>query len=453
MLFSKTDLIKIIIPLFIEQLLAITVGIFDSIMVSSAGESAVSGVSLVDTLNLLFIHIFTALAGGGAVIISQLIGKKDIDGAKKASKQLIWSVFIISTFICTLSVAIRSPLLKLIFGSIEKDVMAHAQIYFLFTALSFPFFGIYSACSSIFRAMGDSGISMRVSLIMNVLNIGGNALLIFVFHMGAAGAAIATLFSRVVGALIMLLLVTNPKKQLHVNKIFSFKPDFFYIKRICSIGIPNGLENGMFQFGKVLTQSIVSSFGTMQIAANAVANSLTSLQYVPGTAIGLSMVVIIGRCVGASEKEQAVKYTKKLILITYVAIWFISAILCAFSNLFIGTYSLSEQSASIAKQLLFIHSICVCTIWPIAFTLINSFRAASDVKFPMVLSITSMWIFRVGLSFVLGVHFEFGVLGVWIAMFCDWVFRTIIFGVRYLKRTWLKFHFPSNYNSKQQKTD
>ncbi|MBQ9734699.1 MAG: MATE family efflux transporter [Clostridia bacterium] len=444
MLFSRKDLSKIIIPLFIEQTLAITVGMFDSVMVSSVGEAAVSGVSLVDTLNLLLIYLFTALAGGGAVVISQLIGQKDYKRANEASKQLLYIVFIVACALTLLATTLRTPLLKLIFGSIEKDVMEHAKIYFLFTALSYPFFGIYSACASVFRAMGNSSISMRISLAMNIINIGGNALLIYVFNMGAAGAAIATLFSRIVGAVIILILTRNPKNQVYIEKPFSYKISAYYVKRICGIGIPNGLENGMFQFGKVLTQSLISSFGTIHIAANAVANSLTALQYIPGTAIGLTMVVVVGRCVGAGEKEQAKAYSKKLLGITYVAILAISAILCSFSTFFVGMYNLSAQSTALAKQLIFFHSICVCTIWPIAFPLTNAFRAANDVKFTMIISVASMWIFRVGLSFVFAKVTNIGVPCVWIAMSCDWIFRTIIFGIRYLKGSWLKKAWPNN---------
>ncbi len=440
MLFSRKNLARIIIPLLIEQTLAITIGMVDSVMVSSVGETAVSSVSLVDTVNLLLVYLFSAFAGGGAVVISQLIGQKDYDGAKEASKQLIWIVFLVACGITALALSFRISLLRLIFGSIEPEVMEHAKIYFLFTALSFPFLGLYNACASVFRAMGNSRVSMVISVVMNLLNVGGNALLIFVFRWGVAGAAIATLFSRIVGAFIMLLLVKDKRNLIFVEKLFRYKPKATYIKRICGIGIPNGMENGMFQLGKVITQSLISGFGTIQIAANAVSNSLTSLQYIPGNAIGLAMVVVVGRCIGAGEKEQAKKYARKLVGLTYVCIWVISAILCIFSSHLVGLYNLSAESTAIARQLLFFHSICVCTIWPFAFTLANAFRAASDVKFPMIISVFSMWVFRVGLSFVFGKYLAMGVSGVWIAMVCDWAFRATFFTIRYIKGTWLKKH-------------
>lgn len=451
MLFSRRDLTRIIIPLLIEQTLAITVGMFDSVMVASAGEAAVSGVSLVDTVNLLLVYLFTALAGGGSIVISQLIGKGDLERAKEASKQLVWVVFIVALIISLSTCILRAPLLRLIFGSVESAVMDSAQIYFLFTSLSFPFLGIYSACSAILRAAGNSRISMNTSLVMNGLNILGNALLIFVFDMGAGGAAIATLFSRIVGCFIIIPPVKNKKRIVYVEKLLQYKPNFSYIKSICGVGIPNGLENGMFQFGKVITQSLISGLGTISIAANAVSNSLTALQYVPGTAIGLAMVIVVGRCVGASEKEQAKKYARKLLGITYLCIIFISIILCVFAHEFVGLYNLSTQSENLAVKIIYVHSILVCTIWPIAFPLPNCFRASNDVKFTMILSIISMWTFRVGLSFVFVKVLSFGVMGVWYAMFTDWLFRAIIFGIRFLKGTWLEKYKPISYSKEEIK--
>ena len=445
MLFSKRDLSKIIIPLLIEQTLAITIGMIDSVMVSSAGESAVSGVSLVDTINLLLIYLFSALAGGGAVIISQLLGGKNYQKANEASKQLVWVVLAVSTIITAFTLLFRKGLLNLIFGKVPPDVMANAEIYFLFTAMSYPFLGLYNAGASIYRAMGNTKTSMYSSLIMNGVNIVGNAVLIYMFHLGAAGAAIATLFSRIVGATIMLILISSKKQIIRVEKLLKYKPDFTLIKQICVIGIPNGLENGMFQFGKVITQSIISGFGTIQIAANAVANSLTALQYIPGNATGLTMITVVGRCVGAGEKEQARKYTKKLVGLTYLFILVISLILCVFGKGFVGLYNLSGQSSSIARNIIFLNSMAVCTIWPLSFTTPNAFRAASDVKMPMILAVVSMWLFRVGFSFVFGVVLNIGVMGIWFAMYLDWAFRASIFTIRFFKNTWLTKYKRSMY--------
>ncbi len=441
-MFTKKDLIKLIIPLVIEQLFAITIGMADSVMVSTAGEAAISGVSLVDTVNLLVVYIFSALAAGGAVVVSQLIGKDDKIAARHASKQLLWVVAALALLLSLIVITFRKPILSLIFGSIEKNVMENALIYFLITAMSYPFLGLYNACAAIFRSMGNSKISMSASLIMNCINVSGNAILIFGFNMGAAGAATATLIARIVGAVIILSLLYNKKNIIYIEKIFDYKPDFKVIKRICAIGIPTGFENGMFQFGKVLTQSVVAVFGTAQIAANAVGNTLAAFQYMPGMAIGLALVTVVGQCIGAGKPGEAKKYAKILLGIAYGLIAVVTVILILLLEPIIKFYGLSPESATLAKQLVISHSIATCLIHPSAFAITHSFRAANDVKYPMMMSITSMWIFRVGFSYLLGLYLGWGAFGVWCAMYCDWIFRACVYVTHFIRGKWLTKYHP-----------
>ena len=335
MLFSRKDLVRIIIPLMIEQLLAVTIGIIDSMMVASVGEAAVSGVSLVDTINILLINIFSALATGGAVISSQFLGRRDYDAACSAAKQLMYVVFSLAFILMSVALIFRSPLLHLIFGAIEADVMVSAKTYFLYSAISYPFLALYNSAAAIFRAMGNSKISMRASFLMNIINVIGNAILIYIFDLGVAGAAIATLFSRMVGAAIMLLLVHDKENPIFIEKLFHFRPNFKIIKSILGIGVPSGMENGMFQFGKLLTQSLIASFGTAAIAANAAASALANLQYISGTAVSLSMITIVGRCIGAEDVKQARYYTVRLLGVAYASIIIEMALLLRSSN---GSY-------------------------------------------------------------------------------------------------------------------
>ena len=437
LLFTKKDLTRLIVPLVIEQLFAITVGMADSVMVSTAGEAAISGVSLVDTINLLLVYIFSALSAGGAVVISQLLGKGNPIESRHAAKQLIWVVTAMATFLALIAIVFRKPILSLIFGSIEADVMKNALIYFLFTAMSYPFLGVYNACAAIFRSMGNSKISMVASLIINCINVSGNAILIFGFGLGAAGAAIATLVARVVGAVIMIALLKNKKNIIFIEKLFSFKPDFKIIKRICAIGIPTGFENGLFQFGKVLTQSVVATFGTAQIAANAVGNTLAAFQYMPGIAIGLALVTVVGQCVGAGKPDDAKKYAKKLIGVTYMLMFGVTVGLLLCLKPIINFYGLGAESAHLAKLLIITHSIAICLVHPCAFAITNAFRAASDVKYPLVISITSMWVFRVGFSYLCGLYLGWGAMGVWLAMYCDWIFRACVYVTHFVRGKWL----------------
>ena len=437
-MFSRRQLLNIVIPLIINQTLAVLIGIEDSLMVSFAGEAAISGVGLVDSINQLLVNLFTSLAAGGSVVISQMLGTRQIERANNASKQLIWTVFLAGLVMTGVSLTFRLPLLRLIFGNIDADVMANASAYFFFTSMAFPFLAIYSGCQSVFHSMGNARVSMVVALVMNVVNIAVNALLVLVLKMGVIGAALATLTARFVGAMLLLCLLHNKKNMLYVEHILRFKPNFSTIGNICRIGIPNGLENSMFQLGRLMTQSLISTFGTAQIAANAAVLSVTSLQYIPGSAMGVAIITMVGRCIGAQEQQQAKKYSVRLVAIAYGVIIALSAVICLFLRPIVSSYHLSAESAQLARNLILYHSLCVCTIWPIAFTLPNAFRAASDVKFTMVLSIFSMWAFRIGLSYLLNALFDLGIMSVWYAMAVDWIFRAVVFTVHFLRGSWLK---------------
>ena len=437
MLFTKKEIIRIFIPLLIEQFLTISIGMIDTMMVASAGEAAISGVALVDTINYLIILVFGALATGGAVVISQFIGKKDMENSALASKLLVWVVFVVSVVLTFVSVFFRKAILDTVFGSIDDNVMSNALVYFEYTALSYPFFAVYGAVSAIFRSVGNTKISLEVSVIQNIINVAGNAVLILGYGMGAKGAAVATLASRIVGALIMMVCLHNRNNTIRIDNILKTKFDFSIIKKMCAIGIPNGLESGMFQFGKVITQSLVATLATAHIAANSAGNSITSIQYVIGNAVGMTMITVVGRCVGAGEKELARKYTVMLLKIQYLLMIILDVAMIVFAKQIVSLYNLSEEAFNITVMLLIMHSVLNCTIWPMSFTLPYPFRAANDVRYTMVIGIASMWIARVGMSYVLCKGFNMGVEGIWYAMFTDWVVRAVIFAVRFKHGTWL----------------
>ncbi len=435
-MFSNKDLRRLIVPLVIEQILAVTIGIADTVMVSSCGEAAVSGISLVDSINMLLITIFTALATGGSVIAAQYIGRGDRQNACSAAKQLFYVVTGLSLLLAVLTIIFRDLSLRWIFGAIEPEVMENARVYFFLSALSYPALGIYNAGAALFRAMGDSRTSMLTSVLMNVINVGGNALLIYVFQMGVAGAAIASLVSRFVGAILITVLLFDRKRTVHYVALhrFEFQPGL--VKSILHIGVPNGLENSIFQIGKILVASIVSGFGTAAISANAVANNLASLQIIPGMAIGTSMITVVGQCVGARDYEAVKRYVKKLMILTFAVTWGMTAIMLLLNRTILSFYALSEESRELAAQLFLVHSVCCIVLWPFAFALPNALRAANDVRYTMLVSLFSMWIFRIGCSYLLAQYFGLGVLGTWIAMCIDWVFRAVFFVLRFLSGKW-----------------
>ncbi|MBS6195420.1 MAG: MATE family efflux transporter [Clostridiales bacterium] len=436
--FSSSDLKKLIIPLVIEQVLAITVGVADSMMVASAGEAAVSAVSLVDTVFVLLINLFAALATGGAVICGQYIGKKRPEIACKAANQLILFTGVFSVVIMALTYGFKSFILHGVFGKIAPDVMENCSTYLLIVAASIPFIALYNAGAAIFRSMGDSKTAMYMALVMNGINLVGNAILIFGFHMGVAGAAIPTLISRMVAAIVIILMLADQKKMVHLELPFTFRFDIPMMKKILGIGIPNGLENSMFQLGKILVLSMASGFGTAAIAANAVSNNIAMFQILAGAATGFAILTVSAQCAGAGDFKQVRYYTRKLVKLTYIVQIAINAVVLAALPLLIGLYNLSPEAAGYTKEIIWYHAFCVVTIWPLSFSVPNTFRAAADVKYPMILSIISMWVFRIGFSWLLGVKLDMGILGIWIAMTIDWLFRAVCFTIRYLRGSWVK---------------
>ena len=439
-LFSNMDLRKLIIPLVFEQALAITVGMADTMMISSVGESAVSGVSLVDMLNMLIFSVLSALATGGAVVASQNLGAKKEKEACRSAKQLLFAGLSLSVILAVLVILFRNGILHLFFGNIEQEVMEAALTYLIISAVSFPFLGLYNSCSALFRAMGKANITFVVSVIGNIINIVGNAVCIFGLHMGVAGVAVPSLLSRAVMGVILYILLKNPKYEIYFNKE-QFKIDTEIIKKILYIGIPSGIEGGIFQLGRVLVVSIISNFGTIQIAANGVANSLDSMGCIIGQAMNLAMITVIGRCAGAGDKEQIRYYTRKLIWISYVATAVMNILILSLLNPILSLYGLGAETTRLSYILVMIHNGIAIFLWPISFTFPNMLRACNDVRYPMVISTFSMFAFRIGFSYILGMQMGMGAIGVWIAMVIDWIFRSACFIGRYMHGDWKRMMY------------
>lgn len=435
-LFSSRDLWNLIIPLIIEQFLLIFVGLADSVMVASVGEEAVSAVSLIDSVMILLINAFTALATGGAIIAGQSIGKGKPEEGCLVVDQLVLFISWLSVVIMALLYLGKPFVLHVVFGNIDRLVMKNCNIYLLIVAASIPFIALYNAGAAIYRAMGDSRTPMLMSLLMNGLNLLGNAVLIYGMGMGIEGAAIPTLVSRIFAGIVMVVLLLNPKKTLHATKLLGIRLNSGVLKKILSIGIPYGLENSMFQLGKILVLSLVSTFGTVSIAANAVSNSVCTFAVLTGLATGYALSSVTAQCVGAGDYEQVRYYTKKIMSIAYISMFLMNVLIVLLLPVIMKVYSLSPETGALASQIIIYHSICAVLIWPSSFTLSNALRASNDARYCMVVSVLSMWIFRIGFSYVLAQYFQMGVLGIWVAMTIDWLVRAILFIVRYIRGKW-----------------
>ena len=438
-LFTRQALVALLLPLIAEQALSVTIGLADTLMVSSVGEAAVSGVSLVDSFNTLMIQVMSALATGGAVVTSQYIGHREPKNAKAAAAQILFVLASFSLVVAAVVVVGRHAILRGIFGSIDADVMRYAETYFLLSALSYPFIGLYNAGAALFRAQGNSKISMLSSLVMNVINIGGNAVLIYGFGMGVLGAALASLVSRAVSCLVVLWLLQRPACPLRVDGLRALAPDGGLIRRILRVGIPAGIENGMFQIGKLSVSSLTSTLGTAAIAANAVANTASTFLNIPANAVGMAALTVVGQCLGAGEKEQAVYYSRRLLLTAYCGAWVMNRSAFLFANRFaISLFSLSPEAQTMALQVMVWFNFVSLFFWPSSFTLPNILRAAGDARFTMAVSILSMWVFRVGFCYVMVLGFHGRLLSIWMGMFLDWVFRSLCFFVRFARGRWME---------------
>lgn len=441
-IFSNHDLKILIVPLFLEQLLEVLVGVSDTFMVSYAGEAAVSGVSLVNMFNTVFIFLFSALAAGGAVVVSQYIGSRDEKNGNLSAGQLVMISAVFSAAVTVFSLALNRQLLRLLFGEVDPDVMDACVTYLQISAYSYPAIVLYNAGAAVCRSMGKTSVTMNISLASNGINIVGNAVGVFVLHAGVAGVAYPSLIARTFSAVVILILCFRKKSspasvRLAWKNIFRWESGM--VKRILGIAVPNGIENGLFQLTKVALSSITALFGTVQIAANGVAQSFWSVAALMGTALGLAFVTVIGQCMGAGDTEAAEYYMKKLLRITLLASILWNALILAVTPLVLKGYALSDETADLVAVLVIIHNIFNALFYPLSGALANGLRAAGDVRYTMYVSIFSTIGCRVVFSILFGIFLDLGVIGIAFAMCLDWMIRAMFFWIRFRGGKWKEF--------------
>ncbi len=438
-IFSNRKLILLLIPIIAEQFLNSLMGMADSMMVSNVGAAALSGVSLVDSINNLVVQTFAALATGGVIICATYIGQKDHKRANDAAAQLILVAAFISFALMLICMIFRDQLLSVIFGKIDADVMRASSIYFLMTILSYPGIALAAAGGAIFRAEGNTRLPMNVAIVSNILNVAGNALFIFGFNMGVFGAALATLLSRIFSTAVLLVLLHRPGQIIRIGSLHRMKPDFSKIKRILAMGIPNGIENSMFQFGKLVIQSTVSTMGTIAITAQAMTNIMENVNGVAACGVGIGLMTVVGQSLGAGRKDEAKYYVKKL------AAWAEIAIVasCLFVFVLRGPITslggMNYESAKLCMYMCGLITIVKPLFWVPSFLPAYGMRAAGDVRFSMILSVISMWAVRVGVTlFLVHVVGFVSPIAVWCGMFSDWFVRGVCFTIRFMSGKWLE---------------
>ena len=437
-MFTNRMIRNLLVPVVLEQILNSIMGTADTMMVSNVGSAALSAVSLVDSINVLLIQAFSALAAGGAIVCAQYIGQRNYEKANMSARQVLFIITAITVVVSAVCLIFQKPLLRLIFGAVDADVMRASETYFFFTALSFPFIAAYDSAASIFRAQENTKGPMTISMISNIMNIGGNAVLIWVFHLGVAGAAISTLVSRIFCAVVVLWQLRKNRQPVVVKDYLKIRPDWSMIGRILGLGIPSGIENSMFQLGKLAIQSTVSTLGTAAIAAQAMTNILENLNGIAAIGVGVGLMTIVGQCLGAGRKDEAVYYIKKLCVIAEAVIIVSCLSVYALVRPVTILGGMESTSAEMCIHMMTWITIVKPVVWTMAFVPGYGLRAAGDVKFSMITSCCTMWACRFCLCVFLIRVLGFGPMGVWIGMFADWTVRGIIFTWRFHSRKWLE---------------
>ncbi len=438
LLYPPKAMFALLLPIVVEQLLNSFMGMADTMMVSNVGSDAISAVSLVDSINNLVIQVFAAMASGAAIICSQYLGSGSREGCNKAARQVVLTVFVISLVLTVTGLVFRRPLLQAVFGKIEARVMEEALIYFLITVISYPFLALFNAGAAFFRAGGNSGFPMRVSVISNVLNIGGNALLIFGFDMGVAGAALATLISRIFCATAVILFLRKPGQAIVVREYLSIRPDLPLIMKILAIGVPSGIENGMFQFGKLAIQSTVSTMGTAAIAAQAMTNIMEMANGICGVGVGIGLMTVVGQSLGAGRREEARYYIVKCTQIGLGCILTSCIGVRVLAGPITRMAGMEAISAQLCMEMITAITIAKPLFWAFSFIPAYGMRAAGDVRFSMITSILTMWCLRVALCVFLVRFFNMGPMAVWYGMFTDWAVRGVVFFCRFKSGRWMQ---------------
>ncbi len=435
-LFSRDDLKKLYIPILIEILLTVSVGVADTMMVSQAGETAVSGVSCFNTIQNFLIALFSAFATGGSVVVGQILGMKNIDRAKNAVKDLMYLTILVSVLLSIVFIVLKEPLLRLIYGESEEAVITAALDYAAPILISLPFLASQSSLNAILRVQGKTKTTMWTSIIANVINIVGNAVFILVFNMGALGVGIATLISRIVSAMILFIASRSKKLQAPFEKILQIRHKGNMMGTIFSIALPSGLENSIFQLGKIVMIATIAQCGTSSMAAFSVLDNIGTFSNITGQAAGQTLMVVGGYAAGAGRFDESRRLTKVFMEIAYGTMALLAVVLFIFLKPIISIYSFSPETAKLAYRILSEYMVWSTLVWPLSFSFPNTLKSAGDVKFTMIVAILSMWIFRVFLARVLGIYLGFGIVGVMWGMYIDWVVRSIAFVIRYRSGVW-----------------
>lgn len=438
----RKDVLKLAIPIMIEQTFVMLLGTFNTMMAGHIGEEAVSAIGMVDSINNMFISFFAALSVGATVVVAQQIGQEKPKKANETAKQAIISGVIVALTITILLWIFRLQLINKLYGSAEELVKVNAKLYLEFTLLTYPFIAIEQIANGILRGCGDTKTPMKITMFMNVINIILGYVLIFgldflnIPSFGITGAALAIAIARLVGTLLIMIVLFRGSKIIKLKKIFPFKFDFKIQKDIFNIGIPAGMEQVIFNTGKLIVQVFIVTMGTTSIAANAIGNSIAIIINVPGNALCLAATTLVGQYVGRDDIKGAKNTLIYLVKFGTIALVTLGILFIPIAPWLSSLYTDSQEVINLSSKLIATNGIALIA-WSMSFILSSGLKGAGDTRYTMLTAFIGMWIFRIFIGYILGIILNFGLVGIWIAMYIDWFVRGTMYCVRLKGNKWI----------------
>ena len=438
----RKNVLKLAVPIIVEQTFVMMLGVCNTMMAGHIGEEAVSAIGMVDSINMLFISFFAALSVGATVVVAQQIGQEKPKKANETAKQAIVSGVIVAGVITLLLWIFRVPLINFLYGSAEELVKSNAKLYIEFTLLTYPFIAIEQIANGILRGAGDTKTPMYITMFMNIINIILGYRLIYgidflhIPSFGIMGAALAIAIARMIGSVIIIIVLFRGSKIIKIKKLFPFKFDMKVQKSIFNIGIPAGMEQVIFQTGKLLVQVFIVTMGTASIASNAIGMSITQIINVPGNALCLAATTLVGQYIGRDDIKGAKSTLIYLVKIATICLVSIGIIFVPIAEWLASLYTNVPEVIRLTGILIKSNSVAM-VVWAISFVLSSGLKGAGDTRYTMMTAFIGMWVFRIGLGYVLGIVFKMGILGIWIAMYIDWFVRGTMYSVRLKGTNWL----------------
>lgn len=446
----RKDVFKLAVPILVEQLFVMSLGMVNTMMAGHISKEAVSAIGMVDSINNIFIAFFTALAVGGTVVVAQYVGQKNVKHANDAMKQALYSTVIISLFITILMWVFRDSVISILFGSADKTVISNAYTYLEITLLTYPLISISLMANGILRGSGDTKTPMKISIFMNFLNVILGYLFIYGidiqnshFHMnvpslGVKGAAIGIAIARITGAIAIIIILMRGTRLLKLKNIYNFKFNSELLKPIFCVGIPASIESLLFNGGKLITQIFIVDMGTASIASNTITNSIANMLNIPGNSLSLVATALIGQYMGRRNTEEAEKCLSYIIKASTVFLAVLAFASVPLAGFIVSLYTQNTEIIDISVKLLKLNAI-FSPLWAISFVLPAGLKGAGDAKYTMITSIIGMWLFRIIAGYILGIPLGLGVIGIWLGMYIDWIVRGILYLLRFNSGKWKEF--------------